>query len=126
MRRSLSQSWPRAAGSEHRGARRAGTGLSAVSEGFAFPVEGRSDVEFADDETAAFDTEHEVFATRGGLVSLRELAEEELLLALPIAPVCSTPLTCGNVPDVADPVEPERSDEMRRTFSALQDLLKKR
>jgi len=32
---------------------------------------------------------------RNGLVSLRELAEEELLLALPIAPACSTPLTCG-------------------------------
>jgi uncharacterized protein len=94
--------------------------------GFAFPVEGGSDVEFADDETAACDTERELFGTRGGLVSLRELAEEELLLALPIAPACSTPLTCGNVPDVVDPVEPEGSDEMRRPFSALQDLLKKR
>lgn len=96
-------------------------------QGFAFPVESRSDVEFADDEMAApSDAEHEVFATRGGLASLRELAEEELLLALPIAPVCRTPLTCGNPPGLAEPPEPERSDEVRRPFSALKDLLKKR
>jgi uncharacterized protein len=95
-------------------------------QGFAFPVEGGSDVEFADDEAAASDGERELFAARGGFVSLRELAEEELLLALPIAPVCSTPLTCGNAPAVVSPVEPQGSDEMRRPFSALQDLLKKR
>jgi uncharacterized protein len=97
-------------------------------QGFAFPVEGGSDVEFADDETdAASDSERELFSTRGGLVSLRELAEEELLLALPVAPACNTPLTCGNAPDlVSDAPEPESSDEMRRPFAALQDLLKKR
>ena len=61
-------------------------------QGFAFPVEGGSEVEFADDEAAvATDSERELFGTRGGLVSLRELAEEELLLALPVAPACSTP-----------------------------------
>jgi uncharacterized protein len=97
-------------------------------QGFAFPVEGRSDVEFADDETtAASDGEREQFGARGGHVSLRELAEEELLLALPLAPVCRTPSTCGNVPGaVVDPPESERSDDMRRPFSGLQDLLKKR
>jgi uncharacterized metal-binding protein YceD (DUF177 family) len=84
-------------------------------------------VEFADDETAASDTERELFGVRAGLVSLRELAEEELLLALPIAPACDTPSTCGNAPDVVvNPSKPEGSDEMRRPFSALQDLLKKR
>ncbi len=88
-------------------------------QAFAFPVESESEVEFADDEMAApSDVEREVFGTRGGMVSLRELAEEELLLALPIAPVCRAPSTCGN--------PPERSDEMRRPFSALKDLLKKR
>jgi uncharacterized protein len=97
-------------------------------QGFAFPVQSSSRVEFADDEMAvAADTERELFVTRGGLVSLRQLAEEELLLALPIAPVCRTPLRCGNPPGlVIDPPEPERSDEMRRPFSGLQDLLKKR
>jgi uncharacterized metal-binding protein YceD (DUF177 family) len=85
-------------------------------------------VEFADDEAAvATDSERELFGTRGGLVSLRELAEEELLLALPVAPACSTPSTCGNAPDrVVDAPEPGGSEEMRRPFSVLQDLLKKR
>jgi uncharacterized protein len=97
-------------------------------QGLAFPVEGGSDVEFADDEAAvATDSEREIFLTRGGLVSLRELAEEELLLALPVAPACSTPLTCGNAPDlVIDASAPDGSEETRRPFSVLQDLLKKR
>jgi uncharacterized protein len=97
-------------------------------QGYAFPVEGGSDVEFADDEAAvATDSERELFRTRGGLVSLRELAEEELLLALPIVPACSTPLTCGNAPGLLiGAAEPGGSEEMRRPFSALQDLLKKR
>jgi uncharacterized protein len=97
-------------------------------QGFAFLVEGASDVEFADDAAAvATDSERELFGTRGGLVSLRELAEEELLLALPVAPACSTPLTCGNAPDLLiDASAPDGSEETRRPFSVLQDLLKKR
>jgi uncharacterized protein len=97
-------------------------------QGFAFKVEGASSVEFADDETAvATDSERELYGTRGGLVSLRELAEEELLLALPVAPACSRPSTCGNAPDlVIDAPEPDGAEEMRRPFSVLQDLLKKR
>jgi uncharacterized protein len=97
-------------------------------QGFAFAVEGGSNVEFADDGVAvATDSERELFGTRGGLVSLRELAEEELLLALPIAPACDVPLTCGNAPElVSDASAPEGSDEKRRPFSVLQDLLKKR
>ena len=95
-------------------------------QGFAFPVAGGSNVEFADDEAAvATDSERELFGSRGGLVSLRELAEEELLLALPVAPSCSTPLTCGNAPSVIDAPEPDGAEEMRRPFSVLQDLLKK-
>jgi uncharacterized protein len=96
-------------------------------QGFAFPVEGGSDVEFADDEAAAVtDPERELFATRGGLVSLRELAEEELLLALPVAPACSTPATCGQAPElVVESSGPESSDETRRPFGVLKDLLKR-
>jgi uncharacterized protein len=96
-------------------------------QGFAFAVEGGSDVEFADDEAAvATDSERELYGTRGGLVSLRELAEEELLLALPVAPVCDTPLTCGNAPVLSgDAPEPDDAEEMRRPFSVLADLLKK-
>ncbi len=97
-------------------------------QGFAFAVQGGSDVEFADDEAAvATDSERELFGMRGGLVSLRELTEEELLLALPIAPACSTPSTCGNALEpVVDAAAPQGSVETRRPFSVLSDLLKKR
>jgi uncharacterized metal-binding protein YceD (DUF177 family) len=90
-------------------------------------VEGGSDVEFADDEAGtATDSERELYGTRGGLVSLRELAEEELLLALPVAPACSIPSTCGNAPDFASGVsEPQGPEQTRRPFSVLSDLLKK-
>jgi len=94
-------------------------------QGFAFPVTGGSDVEFADDESAAAsDSEREVFLGEGGLVALRELAEEELLLALPIAPACSTPHSCGRA-IAAGAQSPEESEGVRRPFSALQDLFKK-
>ena len=95
-------------------------------QGFAFPVEGGSDVEFADGAAdAASDAGRELFSARGGMVSLRELAEEELLLALPVAPACSIPSTCGNAPDLTIDA-PDDTEQVRRPFSALQDLLKKR
>ena len=59
-------------------------------------------------------------------VSLRELAEEELLLALPIAPSCNSPQSCGRAPSYATGDEATGvTGDMRRPFSALQDLLKK-
>ena len=58
-------------------------------------------------------------------ISRQNMAEEELLLALPVAPACSIPLTCGNAPDLTIDA-PEDSEQMRRPFSALQVLLKKR
>ncbi len=96
-------------------------------QGFAFPVSGGSEVEFTNDEEApASDAERECFRVDDGMVSLRELAEEELLLALPIAAMCGTPQSCGHAPSLAgDAARPEGLGEMRRPFSALQDLLKK-
>jgi uncharacterized protein len=95
-------------------------------QGFDLALTGRSEVEFAGGDAAAADSEHELVGTENGLVSLRELAEEELLLALPLAPACSTPLTCGKAPGYASGEQTrEAPGEMRRPFSALQDLLKK-
>ncbi len=96
-------------------------------QAFAFPVDAGSEVEFASNEdVAASDSEGEFFPCESGRVSLRALAEEELLLALPIAAACSTPQSCGNAPPLAGEAEgPEVSGEMRRPFSVLQDLLKK-
>jgi len=95
-------------------------------QGFAFPVDAGSDVEFSSEaESPAPDSEREVYKMVEGRVSLRELAEEELLLALPIAASCSAPDGCGNADSALAAGTPEVSGDMRRPFSGLQDLLKK-
>jgi uncharacterized protein len=95
-------------------------------QGYALPIDGGSDVEFASDEAAgASSTEREIYRTEGGRISLRDLAEEELLLALPLIPVCSAPAICGNAPCADIDAPAQARDEVRRPFSALQDLLKK-
>jgi uncharacterized metal-binding protein YceD (DUF177 family) len=96
-------------------------------QGFALTVSGGSQVEFAEDETAeAPDAQREVYRAVGGKVSLRDLAEEELLLALPIVPACDAPEICGNAPSLRG--EPERAgnfEPTRRPFGGLKELLKK-
>jgi uncharacterized protein len=96
-------------------------------QGFDFIVESGSEVEFASsDDDEESDAERELFRAKDGLVSLRELAEEELLLALPIVAACDVPQTCGRAPSLmSGEAEHDAADEMRRPFSALHDLLKK-
>ncbi len=89
-------------------------------QGFDLHLSGASDVEFAiSDEAVEAGSERECFRMVNGQVSLRDLAEEELLLALPLAPACSTPGTCGRAP------EETPGSAVRRPFSGLKDLLKK-
>jgi uncharacterized protein len=94
---------------------------------FGWQVTAGSEIEFAVSEDAdSAESEREFVVMEHGQVSLKDLAEEELLLALPIAPACSTPLTCGKAPRrVAGEETADAAREMRRPFSALQDLLKK-
>jgi uncharacterized protein len=94
-------------------------------EGFEFAVAGRSEVEFTSGSNEVADSDRETFATVDGLVSLRELAEEELLLALPIVAM-HEPRFCERAPteEAGDEVE-EESVERSWPFAALQDLLKK-
>lgn len=96
-------------------------------QGFGLALAGRSEIEFTTgDEPEAADSERELFRMEKGQVSLRELAEEELLLALPRAAACSTPLTCGKAPSYSSGEETRDAEsDKRRPFSALQDLLKK-
>jgi uncharacterized protein len=96
-------------------------------QGFAFAAAGSSEIEFASGWAGgASDSQRELYATDEGRVSLRELAEEELLLALPIVAACSTPQTCGRAPAFEAGAEIEGSpSERTRPFTALQDLLKK-
>jgi uncharacterized metal-binding protein YceD (DUF177 family) len=94
-------------------------------QGFTLPVVGSSEIEFVS-EGSAVDSDRELYATHGGLVSLRDLAEEELLLGLPIVAACSTPLTCGNAPRIAaEGSGQDNAEDLTRPFAALQDLLKK-
>ena len=94
-------------------------------EGFEFAVAGRSDIEFSNGSTEAVNSDREIYSMVDGLVSLRELAEEELLLALPIVAM-HAPQSCERAPteEAGDEVE-EMSDDRARPFAALQDLLKK-
>jgi uncharacterized protein len=86
-------------------------------KGFEFAVKAESEIEFANSEAqASADSPREIYLMEEGFISLRELAEEELLLALPIVAACSRPQDCGQAP-----VQEERS----RPFAVLQDLLKK-
>ncbi|MGD0490891.1 MAG: YceD family protein [Steroidobacteraceae bacterium] len=96
-------------------------------QGFTLAVSGGSEIEFAEEEAAdASDPRHEPYWAVGGKVSLRDLAEEELLLALPIVPACDEPESCCNAPSLAaDAERAESSGAMRRPFGGLKDLLKK-
>jgi uncharacterized protein len=96
-------------------------------QGFAFAAAGRSEIEFSNRSTlVAADSQREVYAMDEGLVSLRELAEEELLLALPIVAICGSPQTCGRAPvyEASNAIQ-DVSGDRSRPFAALQDLLKK-
>jgi uncharacterized protein len=86
-------------------------------QSFELPVAGDSEIEFAISEAEAPQgSPREIYLMDEGSVSLRELAEEELLLALPVIASCSTPEACGQAP---------APEERQRPFAVLQDLLKK-
>jgi uncharacterized protein len=94
-------------------------------QGFAFAAAGSSEVEFSNGSgEGAPNSEREVYATEEGWVSLRELAEEELLLALPIVAMHAQE-TCGARSHGAPAAVQDMSGERSRPFAALQDLLKK-
>ena len=107
-----------------------GKSSQVVSIGFdkeqkILEIEFSSGVRIGEGSGAA-DSQPEIYATDEGLVSLRELAEEELLLALPLVAVCSTPQTCGRAPAYeAGEARTGESNDRTRPFTALRDLLKK-
>jgi uncharacterized protein len=91
-------------------------------QGFAYAAAGSSEIEFSSGSgEGAANQQREVYATDEGWVSLRELAEEELLLALPIVAMHALQ-TC----DQARTYEAGSEIQDRsRPFTALRDLLKK-
>ena len=94
-------------------------------QGFAFEAAGRSAIEFSSDSKGdAADSQREVYEMVEGRVSLRELAEEELLLALPIVAMHS-PQSCERAATYEAAEIQDLSGDRSRPFAALQDLLKK-
>jgi len=95
-------------------------------QGFAFAANGGSEIEFAgSSDAAAAGAQREIYVMDEGRVSLRDLAEEELLLALP-AVAMHAPQSCGRAPTyAADHERQDTSGDRTRPFTALQDLLKK-
>ncbi len=93
-------------------------------QSFPATIAGESEIEFVDSAYAdAADTDgekesqREIYVMDRGRVSLRELAEEELLLAIPAIASCASPETCGQAPSL--------EDERTRPLAGLRDLLKK-
>jgi uncharacterized protein len=95
-------------------------------QGFAFAAAGSSEIEFSNGSgEGAPNSPREVYATDEGWVSLRELAEEELLLALPIV-ATHAPQACDQARGYgAAAAVQDMSGDRTRPFAALQDLLKK-
>jgi uncharacterized protein len=87
-------------------------------QGFPFAIDGTSEIEFADTEDAIpADPQREIYVMNRGQVSLRDLVEEELLLAIPAVVACSSPETCGKAPAF--------QEERSRPLAVLRDILKK-
>jgi uncharacterized protein len=95
-------------------------------QGFEFAAAGNSEIEFSSSlPSSSDDSQREVYETVDGLVSLRDLAEEELLLALPIVAM-HPPQACSQTPNYeAAGMIQDTSGDRSRPFAGLQDLLKK-
>jgi uncharacterized protein len=95
-------------------------------QGFEFAAAGSSEIEFSNGAGLdATDSQREAYAMHEGSISLCELAEEELLLTLPIVAVCSAVRSCGHASSYAGQDTADKLAETTRPFAALQDLLKK-
>jgi uncharacterized protein len=95
-------------------------------QGVAITAAGSSEIEFSSGgDVGAANSPRELYATNEGWFSLRELAEEELLLALPIVAM-HTPQSCAQALTFEAGGEiQDTSGDRSRPFAALQDLLKK-
>jgi uncharacterized protein len=83
-------------------------------------------VDAAEGATTASDG-RDAFETRAGHVALIEIAEEELLLALPLVATHPDPAACeALVPPVAEPEKPMAEEHGQRPFEGLKELLGKK
>jgi uncharacterized protein len=78
---------------------------------------------FAEEDAAdaAVPADEELMTTHAGRISLAELVEEELLLALPLVPMHGEGTECSRRAVPQTPVADERK---QRPFAGLRDLMK--
>jgi len=92
---------------------------------FALDVAGSSEIEFCSgSDGGASDSQREAYAMVEGRVSLRDMAEEELLLALPIV-VMHAPQSCERAPTAEADETQDLPGVRSPPFAGLKDLLKK-
>jgi uncharacterized protein len=100
----------------------------------SWPIESRGRVALVTDLAAADRVPEglETYLTEGDRVSVRELVEEEILLALPIVPKCTAGEACERMAAVdarAETVGDQERDESAPTtqtpFAELRELMKK-
>ncbi len=92
---------------------------------FALEVAGSSEIEFCSgSDGGAADAQREAYAMVEGRVSLRDMAEEELLLALPIVAMHG-PQSCERAPAAGADETQDLPGDRSPPFAGLKDLLKK-
>ena len=89
----------------------------------ALPIDAACRLVFADQDTAdaPVPADEELMTTHGGRISLTELIEEELLLALPLVPMHGEGTECSMRATAPAPAADERK---QRPFAGLRDLMK--
>lgn len=90
------------------------------------PIDARTELAFIDQETqaASVPESHDPVIMTAGRVSLAELVEEELLLAMPIVPLHADPAQCGVRP-ATDTADAPASAPTQTPFAGLRELMKK-
>jgi uncharacterized protein len=94
-----------------------------------WPVASSSRLVFVDGAEGALAANdgRDAFETHAGHAALIEIAEEELLLALPLVATHADPAACeALVPAAAEPGEPKAEEHGQRPFEGLKELLGKK
>ena len=94
-----------------------------------WPVASASRLVFVDEAAggATIDDGRDAFETRGGQAALVEIAEEELLLALPLVATHQNPADCAALAQPATgPGTPTAAEHGQRPFEGLKELLGKK
>jgi len=90
-----------------------------------WPIAGSTQLAFAEPGSVAAGAadQYEVFETRDGVVTLTDVVEEELLLALPLVALHAPDACETTVPQDERSEDPAASERAQTPFAGLKDLL---